>query len=114
MSYYPKGQRSDNQVNDFDEYDATPYGGGYDISAIYGHPLDPSDDICYPIASSTSDDFDYDRPQYSSSAEPSAYGDEVVENEYKSYTRPKPRIGSSHLSSGGDIDDHKGTMASVD
>lgn len=38
----------------FDEYDPTPYGGGYDISETYGKPLPPSDDICYPRSGSSS------------------------------------------------------------
>ncbi|KAL2341988.1 hypothetical protein Fmac_009928 [Flemingia macrophylla] len=32
----------------FDDYDPTPYGGGYDIDQTYGKPLPPSDKICYP------------------------------------------------------------------
>lgn len=35
-------------VPEFDEYDPTPYGGGYDIAQTYGKPLPPSDQICYP------------------------------------------------------------------
>ncbi|CAN8312000.1 unnamed protein product [Cochlearia groenlandica] len=33
---------------EFDEYDPTPYGGGYDMVATYGKPLTPSDKTCYP------------------------------------------------------------------
>ncbi|KAL4562429.1 hypothetical protein LXL04_034632 [Taraxacum kok-saghyz] len=33
---------------EFDEYDPTPYGGGYDIVSVYGKPLPPSDQTCYP------------------------------------------------------------------
>ncbi|CAH8372299.1 unnamed protein product [Eruca vesicaria subsp. sativa] len=33
---------------EFEEYDPTPYGGGYDIVATYGKPLPPSVKICYP------------------------------------------------------------------
>lgn len=33
---------------DYAEYNPTPYAGGYDISLTYGHPLPPSDAICYP------------------------------------------------------------------
>lgn len=32
----------------FDDYDPTPYDGGYDIAQTYGKPLSPSDQICYP------------------------------------------------------------------
>ncbi|KAJ4868340.1 glycine-rich protein [Raphanus sativus] len=38
---------------EFEEYDPTPYGGGYDIVATYGKPLPPSMKTCYP--SSTAD-----------------------------------------------------------
>lgn len=53
-SFYSK---SSNSVSDstielaepnFEEYDPTPYGGGYDIAQTYGKPLPPSDKICYP------------------------------------------------------------------
>ena len=33
---------------DYEEYDPTPYGGGYDIDQTYGKPLPPSVEICYP------------------------------------------------------------------
>lgn len=52
------GGRAD-EVADFDEYDPTPYGGGYDIALIFGRPLPPSEDTCYPISTATSSD----RPQ---------------------------------------------------
>ncbi|XP_059294759.1 uncharacterized protein LOC132047781 [Lycium ferocissimum] len=32
----------------FEEYDPTPYGGGYDMAQTYGKPLLPSNEICYP------------------------------------------------------------------
>jgi hypothetical protein len=89
MSYFPKGHTGD-EVDDFDEYDPTPYGGGYDIHLTYGRPLPPSEETCYPNTSDSLD-FDYDRPQYTSYAEPCAYTDDVLENEYNSYARPKPR-----------------------
>ncbi|CAF2082590.1 unnamed protein product [Brassica napus] len=37
---------------EFEEYDPTPYGGGYDIAATYGKPLPPSEKICYPPSTS--------------------------------------------------------------
>ena len=93
MPYNTRGADAD--VDDFDEYDPTPYGGGYDQVLTYGRPLQPSDETCYPpTSSSQSDEFDYDRPQYSSSSEPSAYGDEALQTEYSSYARPKPRPGA--------------------
>ncbi|CAN0852576.1 hypothetical protein LINGRAHAP2_LOCUS5351 [Linum grandiflorum] len=33
---------------DFEEYDSTPYGGGYDLAQTYGNPLPQSDKTCYP------------------------------------------------------------------
>ncbi|KAI3740820.1 hypothetical protein L2E82_31294 [Cichorium intybus] len=33
---------------EFEEYDPTPYDGGYDIVSVYGKPLPPSDKTCYP------------------------------------------------------------------
>lgn len=89
MAHYSRGR--EDEVDDFDEYDPTPYGGGYDIVLTYGRPLPPSNETCYLSSSSPSDDFDYGRPQYSSYAEPSAYRDEALETEYSSYARPKPR-----------------------
>ena len=35
-------------IPEFDEYDQTPYGGGYDIDKTYGKPLPPSPETCYP------------------------------------------------------------------
>lgn len=96
MSYFSRGHVAggDDDVDDFDEYDPTPYGGGYDIILTYGRPLPPSEETCYPNTSSVSEDFDYDRPQYTSYAEPSAYSSDALDNEYKSYVRPKPRPAS--------------------
>ncbi|XP_065879176.1 uncharacterized protein [Euphorbia lathyris] len=37
----------------FEEYDPTPYGGGYNLTFTYGNPLPPSDDICYPRSASS-------------------------------------------------------------
>uniref|UniRef100_A0A803QMI9 Uncharacterized protein n=1 Tax=Cannabis sativa TaxID=3483 RepID=A0A803QMI9_CANSA len=89
MPYY----RDEDAVNDFDEYDPTPYSGGYDIHLTYGRPLPPCEETCYPPLT---DDFDYDRPQYSSHSEPSAYADEALDVEYSSYVRHKPRPGPAY------------------
>lgn len=35
-------------IPEFEEYDPTPYSGGYDIFQIYGKPLPPSAETCYP------------------------------------------------------------------
>lgn len=41
---------SNSELDDaeFEEYDPTPYGGGYDLTQTYGKPLPPSDELCYP------------------------------------------------------------------
>ncbi|XP_058004053.1 uncharacterized protein At5g39570-like, partial [Hevea brasiliensis] len=80
---------------DIDEYDPTPYGGGYDIALTYGRPIPPSDETCYQN-SSLVDEIDYDRPNFTSYAEPSAYADERLQEEYTSYARPKPRLDPSY------------------
>ncbi|KAF8779790.1 hypothetical protein HU200_002050 [Digitaria exilis] len=56
------GGRAD-EVADFDEYDPTPYGGGYDIALTFGRPLPPSEEICYPISTTSTTASSYDRPQ---------------------------------------------------
>jgi hypothetical protein len=38
----------ESNVPEFEDYDPTPYGGGYDPAQTYGKPLPPSDEICYP------------------------------------------------------------------
>ncbi|CAA6659759.1 unnamed protein product [Spirodela intermedia] len=67
---------SDEAVDDFDDFDPTPYGGGYDLVLTFGRPIPPSDETCYPpnAANSSSDTgVDYERPNYSGSARPSSY-----------------------------------------
>ncbi|WOG93291.1 hypothetical protein DCAR_0312572 [Daucus carota subsp. sativus] len=90
MAYFSKGHNIDDEADDFDEYDPTPYGGGYDIRITYGHPLPPSDEICHPPSQNYSDepadDFSY--------ADVSGYdNDDAINNEYSSYTR-RPGYGS--------------------
>ncbi|XP_043696729.1 uncharacterized protein At5g39570 isoform X2 [Telopea speciosissima] len=41
---------SEFNVPEFEEFDPTPYGGGYDQALTYGKPLPPSDAICYPLS----------------------------------------------------------------
>lgn len=45
--FWGSGHPAD-EVADFDEYDPTPYGGGYDIALTFGRALPPSDEICPP------------------------------------------------------------------
>ncbi|KAF4386951.1 hypothetical protein F8388_006906 [Cannabis sativa] len=40
-------------IPEFDDYDPTPYDGGFDIIQAYGKPLQPSPEICYPHSDST-------------------------------------------------------------
>ena len=46
----PSSFLSSHQIrsDDFDEYDPTPYGGGYDQVLTYGRPLEPTDETFYP------------------------------------------------------------------
>ena len=68
------------EPDDFDEYDPTPYGGGYDLFITFCRPLPPSDETCYPCsAPSTS----YDAPHYSAD-EPSPYAH---------HSKPQPAYG---------------------
>ncbi|XVF60582.1 hypothetical protein PTKIN_Ptkin08bG0059600 [Pterospermum kingtungense] len=91
MPYYSRP--GDDNVDDFDEFDPTPYGGGYDIVLTYGRPLEPSDEICYPSSTPYDGDFDYARPHFSSGGDHFAYADEALQTEYSSYARPKRRPG---------------------
>nr|KJB11100.1 hypothetical protein B456_001G240600 [Gossypium raimondii] len=91
MPYYSRGGEDD--VDEFDEFDPTPYGGGYNLELTYGRPLEPSDETCYPSATPSDGDFDYARPDFSSGYAHLAYADEALETEYSSYLKPKPRPG---------------------
>lgn len=93
MPYYTK---DDADVDDFDEYDPTPYSGGYDITVTYGRSLPPSEENCYPLSSLSGDAFEYQRPVFSSSHEPSAYDNQALNTEYSSYARPKTKHGSGY------------------
>ncbi|RZC68861.1 hypothetical protein C5167_032134 [Papaver somniferum] len=82
MSYFGRGGRTnvDEAVDDFDEFDPTPYGGGYDLALAYGRPLKPCEETCYQI-SSTSTSYggggdDNGRSSYSHDSEANAYGEE--------------------------------------
>lgn len=89
MPYYTNNE---DDVDDFNDYDPTPYSGGYDITVTYGRSLPPSDETCYPLSSRSGDAFEYQRPVFSHShEEPAAYGDQAVSTEYSSYARPKTR-----------------------
>ncbi|KAL6954466.1 hypothetical protein U1Q18_050098 [Sarracenia purpurea var. burkii] len=61
--------------SEFAEYEPTPYGGGYDPSLIYGKPLPPSNEICYPRSSPESNALSLDN-NFSYGSIPSPYGGE--------------------------------------
>jgi hypothetical protein len=77
------GAKAD-EVADFDEYDPTPYGGGYDIALTFGRTLPPSDETCYPISTATTSSSSYEshgaadqhrrRPQEQESHGSAGYG----------------------------------------
>lgn len=93
---------SDEAVDDFDDFDPTPYGGGYDLVLTFGRPIPPSEETCYPPNdnSSSGSGVDYERPNYSGSARPSAYGYEgqpASDEGYGGYgRRPKPQAEQLH------------------
>ncbi|KAF8723491.1 hypothetical protein HU200_021438 [Digitaria exilis] len=62
--------RAADEAYDFDEFDPTPFGGGYDLFATFGRPLSPTEETCYPCSEPSTS---YDAPHYSAS-EPSPYG----------------------------------------
>ncbi|XP_020112126.1 uncharacterized protein At5g39570-like [Ananas comosus] len=99
------GDLSVDDVNDYVEYDPTPYGGGYDISLTFGQPLPPSDDICYPISSSqstsSSSAADSNRAQYSSDSAASSYYADSTDSGDRRYGRPRPKPQCAY-NSGGD------------
>ncbi|RLN13545.1 hypothetical protein C2845_PM09G08300 [Panicum miliaceum] len=69
-SAYYESSRAAEEADDFDEFDPTPYGGGYDLFVTYGRPLPPSEETCHPCSEPSTS---YDAPHYSAS-EPSPYG----------------------------------------
>ncbi|WZZ86973.1 LOW QUALITY PROTEIN: hypothetical protein YC2023_115552 [Brassica napus] len=93
MPYYTRDE------DEVDEFDPTP--GGYDITVIYGRPIPPCDDTCYTLSSAADEDFEYERPEFTSYHDPSAYAEEALNTEYSSYSRPKPRPGFRPGSAGG-------------
>ncbi|KAG2646515.1 hypothetical protein PVAP13_2KG512510 [Panicum virgatum] len=42
------------EPDDFDEFDPTPYDGGYDLFVTYGRPLPPSKETCHPCSAPSS------------------------------------------------------------
>lgn len=66
ISCYTKEQ-DDTQ---FDEYDPTPYDGGFDMAQTYGKPLLPSNEICYPRSIPESNGLPLDGFDYGSNHSP--------------------------------------------
>ncbi|KAM5588535.1 uncharacterized protein ABKV19_006808 [Rosa sericea] len=54
ISYSVSPEFNDPEIDDYDDYDPTPYGGGYNIDSQYGKPLPPSNETCYPRGGSSS------------------------------------------------------------
>ncbi|XP_078432431.1 glycine-rich protein isoform X2 [Wolffia australiana] len=79
-------RNTDEAVDDFDDYDPTPYSGGYDIALTYGRPIPPSEETCYLPNAHSSSTADFDRPNFQGSARPSTfgYGSEERRSDYDS------------------------------
>ncbi|KAB5533908.1 hypothetical protein DKX38_016994 [Salix brachista] len=74
---------------DFEEYDPTPYDGGFDLAATYGKPLPPSAETCYPRSTPDPNVASLDGFSYGSIIAP--YGkDEVSEPAAKPQSGSKP------------------------
>lgn len=87
-TYYTGNDANEDSADVFEEYDPTPYEGGYDMALTYGRPVAPSERTCYRHSSGEDPEEDYDQPEFSSYQEPSAYDEEAVKEEYSSYARP--------------------------
>lgn len=72
---------------EFEEYDPTPYDGGYDIALTYGKPLSPSDAVCYPRSAWDPNSRNLEEFSYGSVIAP--YGQELVNGDVE-----KPQNGS--------------------
>jgi hypothetical protein len=96
-AYYESPRRpAADEGDDFDEYDPTPYGGGYDLFVTFGRPLPPSEETCYPCSEPSTS---YDVPHYSAS-EPSPYGHHTKAKPNYGF-RPQQEQQPSYGSSGG-------------
>ncbi|XP_042485180.1 uncharacterized protein At5g39570 [Macadamia integrifolia] len=79
---------------EFEEYDPTPYAGGYDQSLTYGKPLPPSDAICYPLSTPKPTEPIsplplQEVPSYGSTDPPSGGGEEEVDHSRSPPNRKK-------------------------
>ncbi|PPR91008.1 hypothetical protein GOBAR_AA29668 [Gossypium barbadense] len=68
MPYYTSP--AEDEPDEFDEHNPTPYRGGFDLFVTYGHPLEPSEETCYPSSTPSDGNFDYERPHFSSGSYP--------------------------------------------
>lgn len=82
QAYFPKFAISYSNVElteaEFEEYDPTPYDGGYDQRMTYGKPLPPSDLTCYPRSLPQSQSHT-PIPNFSYDSIPSPYGKDPIE-----------------------------------
>ncbi|GJY32161.1 hypothetical protein Tco_0415656 [Tanacetum coccineum] len=75
---------------EFEEYDPTPYGGGYDIVSVYGKPLPPSNRTCYPHSNPKPNDPKPDpKPTLTSIAAPNP----IVEPMHEPQNKHEPKSG---------------------
>ncbi|KAB2613838.1 hypothetical protein D8674_036154 [Pyrus ussuriensis x Pyrus communis] len=61
-SYYAT-KDTDDGADMFEEYDPTPYEGGYDMGLTYGRPLQPTEKTCYRHSSGSASN-DYNEPEF--------------------------------------------------
>ncbi|CAI9783879.1 unnamed protein product [Fraxinus pennsylvanica] len=88
-STYAKASTS--LIQEFDDYDPTPYNGGYDPSKTYGSSLRPSDEICHPRSMPQSDGAALEGFSYSSI--PSPYGENDKQIAIKTVPLPQGENG---------------------
>lgn len=78
---------------EFDEYDPTPYGGGYDAEEYYGKPLPPSDKVCYPPEPPQDFGFSLEGFSYDSTPRPYGKNDETPSSKNHQNRENKPQSG---------------------
>lgn len=76
---------------EFEEYDPTPYGGGYDIVSVYGKPLPPSVKTCYPHSNlKPNEPKPEPKPTLTYIADPSPIVEPMHESENKHEPKSRP------------------------
>lgn len=89
------GSTKEQDDTQFEEYDPTPYDGGYDMAQTYGKPLPPSNEICYPRSIPKSNGLALDGFDYGSNVSPYVSQDQNkemgVKDEQKSLSGVKEK-----------------------